>query len=102
MLGGYCEQLVELLGCTHPAEPIAVRLVPYLPVGYFPCEAVCPALSVMSYDMFADHRPFMEVLWRVNSVLLDPVFDFVSETEKCLGAGFYDTLQVEIGQGKII
>ena len=102
MLGGYCEQLVELLGSAHPAEPIAIRLIPYLPIGYLPCEAVRPALSVVRYDMFANYRPFMEVLRRINSVLFDPVFDLIAKTEEGLGAGFDDSLQIEIGHSEII
>ena len=103
VVGRNAVKLEKLFARPRPHRRI-FGLVPDFPVFYPPLETVRPALVVMAHDVFADARPFREVLGRMDIVGLHPpvVFDGDAETVVDLRARRHYGFQIRVGERKVI
>ena len=97
--GCFSVQLVVLFRRAIP-EPTQIGLVPYLPVCYVVVVATIPPVVVVHDNVFANLRPFAEVLRRLADAVV--VARALSEAVKNTAACIDDTADVVIARCEVV
>ena len=99
------EEIDKLFVGALPArivsERAAVRFVPHFPVFYVHFKAVCPALVVVEYYMFADFCPFKVIFGREGAFFFI-VLDACAQTVENLRSALAKTAHINVGHFEVV